>query len=442
MDDGGRQVFIAYPRVERPAATELHDALVAGGVTVFLDHVALRPGDVWPRSIGHALRAASLVVVLVSRRAEGSWYLGEEVQTAIALSRADGGRPRVVPLWLDDEADPPYGLRQVHGLSVPELGVAEVAARLLALVAAPGRAVPEAAPLRPFRGPPRRSPFRPGMPLYAGDFLPGASRRALLATIASDLDEATNVNLVGERRMGRTTMLNHVYGKLLASEDVAVARVSMQDDVTTAEAFYGEMLRGILDSPAGARAVGGHGLGDVAGEITYAALRDALKAVRRVAPAVLLVDEFERCFDLPDGYAFPRFFDSLRSLLGGDAHGAYARAVVATRVPLAEYFRRRQVTSTLPSYLPVRKLDLLTDADVEETLAQPSAQRLAPGQREHAAGLAGRHPCLTQCAGAAWVRALDGGHGSARAQEEHARLAAQVCMGIGPSPHAPGSPWP
>ena len=162
--------------------------------------------------------------------------------------------------------------------------------------------------------------------------------------------------------------------------------------------------------------------------------------MRRSGTVVLLVDELERCFDLPDGFALPRFFDSLRSLLGGDAHGPYLRAVVATRRPLAAYFLARQVTSTLPSYLPVRTLERLTDDDVEETLAQPGAHRLGPAQREHAAGLAARHPCLAQCAGASWARALQSGHGSARAEEEHARLAAQVCMGVGPDGEA-SAPW-
>lgn len=92
------------------------------------------------------------------------------------------------------------------------------------------------------------------------------------------------------------------------------------------------MLSGIRESPAAgtlAGSAGGHR--GAASGVSFGELRAALATVRRVAPPVLLIDEFERCFDLPDGFAFPRFFDSLRSLLGGGAHGANARAVVTTR---------------------------------------------------------------------------------------------------------------
>ncbi|MGI9098610.1 MAG: toll/interleukin-1 receptor domain-containing protein [Solirubrobacteraceae bacterium] len=434
MGGGGWDVFIAYPSAERAAADELYAALRRGGAEVFLDHECLRAGDPWPSTIAAAQRDARLTAVLVSKRSDHAFYQAEEIAQAIALFREDPERHSVVPVYLDDDADPPYGLRGIHALSASAAGgMADVALELLAVggrgrgdgpagvVAGTARATPV---------PSRRSPFRPGTPLYVSDFLPGASRRALVGRIASDVGGGTNVNLVGERRLGRTSTLNHVWGRLVADRRV-VARVNLQDGVGSAEDFYGSVLWGVGQCPAGAELLGQARLAqlDSAPAASYGELRDALRNLRPHATAVVLVDEFERCFDLPDAFALPVFYDNLRSLLGGDGQGPYAMAVVATRQPLAVYFTRRQVTSTLPGYLPVRSLEALTAADAEELLAQDSPHRLGSFQRKHAAALAANHPCCLQCAGEAWYRALEAGTGPDRAEEEFRRLRDQVCIG-------------
>src|SRR5436305_1894412 len=82
-------------------------------------------------------------------------------------------------------------------------------------------------------------------------FLPGATRRDLLHDLGADLDAGANVNLVGERRMGRTSMLNHLHGRLVGDADRIVARVNLQDDVMTEAAFYGTVLWGVGQSPQG-----------------------------------------------------------------------------------------------------------------------------------------------------------------------------------------------
>ena len=275
------------------------------------------------------------------------------------------------------------------------------------------------------------SPFRPGTPLYVGDFLPGASRRTLVDTIEADLRGGANVNLIGERRLGRTSILNHLWGRFVARGDQVVARVNLQDGVAGAEAFYGAVLWGIAQSPAGAELLGCDRAAqlDHAPVAAFAELRDALRRLRAHATAIVLVDEFERCFDSPACFELPVFYDSLRSLLGGDGQGAYARAVIATREPLAAYFTSRQITSTLPGYLPPRSLRLLSDAEAQEVLAQQSPFRLGSDQREHAAALAQQHPCHLQCAGEAWYRALEAGLGRDWAATEFRRLSEQVCIG-------------
>jgi hypothetical protein len=165
---------------------------------------------------------AQVTAVLVSKATEHAFYQLEEVAHAIALYRKDPERHRVVPVYLDDEADPPYGLWSIHALWTSHVGgMAGVAAQLLPLVGigtlasvSPPDTLPGALQARP--APPRRSPFRPGRPFYVSDLLPSASRRTLLDVISADVDGGSNVNLVGERRLGRTSMLNHLYGRLVA----------------------------------------------------------------------------------------------------------------------------------------------------------------------------------------------------------------------------------
>jgi hypothetical protein len=439
---GGWDVFVAYPSHERVAADEFYQYLVDGGASVFLDHVVLKLGDPWAARLAEAQNAARITVVLVSRASGPAFYQRDEIARGIGLARK--GTHRVVPVYLDDEADPPYGLLALHAARVSEAGgLAPIAAQVLALlgmapsVAAPAadRALPGTA--RPVPLPPRRSPFRPGMPLYATDRYTADSRRRLLHTVRADITGGTNVNLVGERRMGRTSLLNHVYAGLLVDPGVVVVRVNLQDGVDGAEGFWGALLWGLVQAPAGARAVTDsrrRGLDDAQAS-TYHEVRRVLRDVRSETTTVVLVDEFERCFDSLEAFPLPAFFDNVRSMLGGDAYGPYAHAVVATRRPLAEYFVARQVTSVLPTYLPPRELELLSAADAEEILTQPSPHPLSPSQRDQAQAWSGGHPCRLQCAAEAWYRGAEGGRDDGFVKEQFGRLSRQLCIGAPvPSP--------
>ena len=431
-------VFIAYPSPESSAADGLYTALCDGGARVFLDRRCLRPGDLWTAELAAAQRSARLTAVLISARSARAWFETDEILRAIDLGRQEHAQHRVVPVYLDDDVDTPYGLRIFHALSATaSRGLDVVAHELLDVLGLPdvqtSARASRAGELRPRAAPARRSPFRPGTPLYAGDLLPGDSRRALVQTIAADLANGTNVNLIGERRLGRTSTLNHVWARLIGDPGYVVARVNMQDNVVDSGRFYGAVIRGVSRSATGAGLLARDLIARVQQDacLTYDDLRGALESLREHATVVVLVDEFERCFDLLDGFAIPVFYDNLRSLLGGDERGPLAVAAIATREPLSVYFDRRQITSTLPSYLPPRYLEALTDADVEDTLIQDSPHVLGPAQRNHAAALAARHPCRLQCAAEACYRALDGGHDRIWVVREFERLSRQLCGDAG-----------
>lgn len=134
MSDRGWDLFIAYPRAERAAGDELYRELVQGGASVFLDHLCLDAGAVWPAAIAAAQDAARVTVVLVSKQSTAAFYVDEEIQRGIARARVDPARHRFVPVFVDDDSDPPYGLLQIERLSLDDAGgMAAVACQLLAL---------------------------------------------------------------------------------------------------------------------------------------------------------------------------------------------------------------------------------------------------------------------------------------------------------------------
>lgn len=121
-------IFLAYASPDGDTATRLYDQLVGSDpdVRVFLDRRSLMLGDAWDIEIPKALRGSRVVVVLVSDRIEEAWYTRTEVADAIGLARNPGQNRRVVPIFLDGrpghESPIPYGLRQLHGLVLGEVG--------------------------------------------------------------------------------------------------------------------------------------------------------------------------------------------------------------------------------------------------------------------------------------------------------------------------------
>ncbi|HST61563.1 MAG TPA: toll/interleukin-1 receptor domain-containing protein [Longimicrobium sp.] len=137
-------LFIAYASTDRTQAETLYD-LLAPELHVFMDARSLQPGDDWPQVIPAALRAASIIVVMVSPRVDMAYYANEEVAIAIDLARRSPDRYRVVPVVLEDPDEQrsflPYGLRSKHGLfaRTPD-ELASAVRRLLALARGRGAA--------------------------------------------------------------------------------------------------------------------------------------------------------------------------------------------------------------------------------------------------------------------------------------------------------------
>lgn len=114
-----RDFFLAHATADVEAAERLFALLPPG--SAFLATRCVELGDLWPKVIPDAQKASLITVVLLSKRSDAAFYAGEEIQTAVALFRREQGWRRIAPVYLEDGVDPPYGLRQVHSVTLRSL---------------------------------------------------------------------------------------------------------------------------------------------------------------------------------------------------------------------------------------------------------------------------------------------------------------------------------
>jgi hypothetical protein len=132
-----RIFFLAHAGRDVEHAKELRNYLHPE-IPVFLDVCDLSPGDRWEIELPRRQRDAIATVALVSRAAEPSYYLSEEITAAIAYQRHEPKAHRLIPVFLNgipnDPSAIPYGLRVLHSLD-GRLGMKNVAAELRKLAA-------------------------------------------------------------------------------------------------------------------------------------------------------------------------------------------------------------------------------------------------------------------------------------------------------------------
>jgi hypothetical protein len=219
-----------------------------------------------------------------------------------------------------------------------------------------------------------------------------------------------------------------------------LARLDLQAGVTNEARFFGTGLRELLDHLPPSRSSEALAFESLRArlyatpEANYDQFQRALRQLRDprgicVRP-VLIVDEFERLLDpeAAEGFPFPGFFDGVRALITADL----LAMIVASRRPLAEYFRDParpdSLTSTFPSYFTPITLRPLDEQAADALLLQPSDHRLTVQETAQAKRWAGGHPCHLQVAGQACYEAQAGGHAPTWARKRFDELESQSCM--------------
>jgi len=279
--------------------------------------------------------------------------------------------------------------------------------------------------------PPSPSPFVVGRPLRSDE--PIFGREDAFDFIHASLQRYESVNLVGERRMGKTSLLHHLLGHPQPATERLLVEVDLQANVTAAADFYGRAVRGILANPRAQAAVPKAAASlqrlQAQPQADFAEFERLLLRLRdaEVRP-VLLVDELERLLEpqFAAGFPFPVFFDGLRSLITADL----LALVVASRLSLAEHFKSHPaaMTSTFPSYLKPFTLRELDPAAADSLLLQGKDCGIGLLERQRARDWAGGHPCRLQCAGQAWVEAKSGNRDALWARQRYQELAGQACL--------------
>jgi hypothetical protein len=139
------EVFLAHPSANRASASALYD-LLQPDLRVFLACRSLAPSDRREHTVAAAQRNSRAAVLLISRQADASWYLGDECITAITLHRAAPEQYQIIPVLLTAGIPVPRCLGDIEPIVAPAAGgLAYVAAQLRELLAALPRA---AAPWR------------------------------------------------------------------------------------------------------------------------------------------------------------------------------------------------------------------------------------------------------------------------------------------------------
>lgn len=104
------KVFISHTAVDKPFVRRLAVRLEKSHFSVWLDEHDLIAGDPLPESVGKALSAARVVLVVVSKASVASKWLRYELN--VATERMIKGECRVIPIVVDDTPLP----AEVRGL--------------------------------------------------------------------------------------------------------------------------------------------------------------------------------------------------------------------------------------------------------------------------------------------------------------------------------------
>lgn len=115
--------FLSHSGVDTEIAIKLKQALEPPN-EVFLDKEDISYGADWARELSKALKSSFVYVFLLSRDAQGSFYVGEEVNVAVSLMKGNQQTRRVVPVYLNEEKVPnpedvPFGLGSIQGFALP-----------------------------------------------------------------------------------------------------------------------------------------------------------------------------------------------------------------------------------------------------------------------------------------------------------------------------------
>ncbi|NET07543.1 MAG: ATP-binding protein [Symploca sp. SIO2B6] len=221
--------------------------------------------------------------------------------------------------------------------------------------------------------------------------------------------QPTSINVVGERRIGKSSLLYHFfqtyeqrvqrYGK--NANDYVVIYLSLQQvQCQQVNSFYQAVAKELLKQHSvqkNSNLTNSLKVKPLDGKAFSEAIE--LWKQEKVLP-VLCLDKFEELFDYPQQFDWG-FYDNLRSLIDRNC----LMVVAASRKKLSIYSKQHKLTSDFFNLAHIMPLKGLTEAEALDLVRLPqtnipSTQAvLTPERQQLALSWGGRHPFLLQLAG-------------------------------------------
>ncbi|MDU9048678.1 MAG: ATP-binding protein [Candidatus Electrothrix sp. Rat3] len=250
-------------------------------------------------------------------------------------------------------------------------------------------------------------PSAPSCPFVAGPMITDPSRfvgrREELALLARRMDGAqpTSVNVVGERRMGKSSLLYHFFQtweqRVSSPSRSVVIYLDLQAKTPPSEtAFYQALGRELARQPAVQR-VESLRRSLLAPPRTYQDFATLLEQFTdHVLLPVFCLDEFEILLKCGDPFT-DSFFDRLR----GCMNAGQLMFILSSHRPLDVYAGQQNLTSAFFNLGHVVKLGEFSEDEAEELVRLPvdGEPALDAEKRQLALDWGGRHPYLLQMAG-------------------------------------------
>ncbi len=226
------------------------------------------------------------------------------------------------------------------------------------------------------------------------------------------------VSLLGERRIGKSSLLNQVYHGLGQEPGLVSIHASAQNwNQASQQNFFQHLYQAIRTALADAPKL-------IVND--YPSLRDAIAPLARHYRFLLIIDEFEEMAGNPNFDAY--FFSNLRAL--GDGPEYNFGYLLVSRRPWKELCSQHEIqASKFWNIFGTRRvLGLLEESEAQDLVVRPITQTLT-GQtapevprpwQESIKPLTGCHPALIQIAAADLWDALAGGYAVDAAQLEFA----------------------
>lgn len=259
---------------------------------------------------------------------------------------------------------------------------------------------------------PGQNPYVPGFSL-AGNSPVFFGRVQVLHDVLSTLRRPGKpgcVSLLGERRIGKSSLLNQVYQALGAEEGLVSIYATTQNwSQGNQERFFTQLQRAIAETVGKTVSTPAQDYSDFL-DFILALVRD------RSYRFVLILDEFEKMAGNPNFNG--NFFSNMRAL--GEQSDACFGYLISSRRPLKELCRSSKIDeSSFWNIFGKREvLGLLSEPEARDLLIKPLQKSLPSAQqfnldqlwREDIAPLTGCHPALIQIVADQYWNAGDGNY--------------------------------